>query len=204
MILSYINSEDKYISSREVATHLRLISANEDISVIPIAELSYVMGILAAAFDTASNYLGYSIKKANARYTFKSLLSGNKVFIPARVLSVTSVKYYDADNVLQDCDYDTNGLQHGEFGLYINFNTVPAVLDIVVEVVEGFETETAQIDGEDVDKWTVFPSAVKSAIFMICANLYDNRQDDVIGTTTAALPMNSTYLLNPYKVAIFV
>lgn len=204
MILSYVNTESQYVTVREVATHLRLISANEDISVIPVAESSYVSGIISAAFKIASEYVGYSIKKANAIYLFKSLLNGDKVFIPSRVLSVTSVKYYDADGVLTDADYKDTGTQYNPFGLYIEFNTVPDNLDIVVEVVEGFEVKTAQEDGEDVDSWKVFSDDIKSAIFMICANLYDNRQDDIIGTINSTLPMNSKYLLNPYAIRIFV
>jgi hypothetical protein len=171
------------------------------VNVIPVAESAHLSYILDAAFDTASEYVGYSIRKANSQYVFTSLLADNRLFVPARVLSVTSVQYYDADGVLQNADYVDTGLQFGEYGYYISFNEIPEYTNqIIVKVVEGFETLTE----DDVDEWTRFKAQVRQAVLMICANLYDNRQDDVIGTVTNKIPMNSEYLLNPYKIRIFV
>jgi len=201
VILSIVNSADKYITIREVATQLRLLSANEDVNVIPVAESAHLSYILDAAFDTASEFLGYSIRKANAQYIFKGLLADNTIFIPSRVLSVTSVQYYDSQGTLQTADYIDTGLQYGERGMYIGFNSLPTdTSQIIVKVVEGFETLTEA----DVDEWTKFKAQIRQAILMICSNLYDNRQDDVIGTTTNKIPMNSEYLLEPFAIRVFV
>ncbi len=66
--------------------------------------------------------------------------------------------------------------------------------------VVGFEKPSAT----NVDTSTIFPNEVKLACYMIIANLYDNRQDVVIGATMDSLPMRSTYLLNPYKIVMIV
>lgn len=40
---------------------------------------------------------------------------------------------------------------------------------------------------------------IKTAIFILCSTLYDNRADFIIGATASQLPMNIRTILNPFK-----
>jgi uncharacterized phiE125 gp8 family phage protein len=44
----------------------------------------------------------------------------------------------------------------------------------------------------------VIPKAIKSAMKLIIGHLFEHREDVVVGASVADLPMNSTYLLEPY------
>lgn len=46
--------------------------------------------------------------------------------------------------------------------------------------------------------------AITAAILLICGHYYQNREDSVIGMSTAELPNGSKMLLQPYRVDLLV
>ena len=58
---AYANAATDYITLAETKQHLRVTSSADD---------SYIGGLIAMAVEACSNYLGYSIRKATARYGF--------------------------------------------------------------------------------------------------------------------------------------
>jgi hypothetical protein len=193
MVVNYVNKAIDYVTIEEVKQHLRILDADEDV---------FIKSLIDAAFDIASDYVGFSIRKATAEYWFDNDCSTLKV--PSRVLSISSVQYVNSAGVLTSATYNTLGKSYGNYSMDVIITDVPS--DFVtygekykVLVTEGFELQSA-----DVNDGFKFPDRIRSAVYMICANLYENRQDDVIGTSSSEIPMNSKYLLDPYKIMMFV
>lgn len=193
-VVSYTNHAVSYVPVVDIKTHLRILDTDED---------AFLEQLINAAFDIASEYVGYSIRKASVEHWFSSAPM-DKLTIYARVLSVTSVHYVDEDGTLTAITYNTYGSTYSKFGYTIELTDSADDLNeygnkYKVVLVEGFELPSASVnDGFK------FPDAIRSAIYMIVANLYENRQDDTIGVTSSPIPMNSKFLLNPYKVDVFV
>ena len=190
-VVSYTNQATDYVTIEEVKQHLKVLDADEDV---------FIKGLINAAFDVASEYVGFSIRKASVEYWFPDTC----ILIPSRVISVSSVQYVDENGDLQSATYTSTGRAYGNYAYEIFITEAPTSVvengDVYKVVVnEGFE-----LDAASVNQGFKFPDAIRSAIFMICANLYENRQDDVIGTSAVALPMNSQFLLNPYRIMVFV
>jgi hypothetical protein len=47
--------------------------------------------------------------------------------------------------------------------------------------------------------YTVVPPPIKTAILMQVATMYENRQNEVVGTTSAVINFGSQQILYPYK-----
>lgn len=193
-VVSYTHDGIDYVTVEDIKAHLRIDDTDED---------AFLESLIEGAFDIASNYVGYSLRKASVAHWFDTSTDGC-LYIPARVLSITSVQYVNDAGTLTAINYNTYGETTSKFLYKVELTADPTSLNdygkqYKVICVEGFELQSATADS-----FVKFPNAIKSAIYMICANLYENRQDDVIGTISSELPMNSKYLLDPYKVTIFV
>lgn len=57
---------------------------------------------------------------------------------------------------------------------------------------------------EMVAQGIVINDAIQAACLLALGHLYANREDVIIGTITAELPMNSRWLLNPYRTGLGV
>ncbi len=191
-VISYTNAALDYVSVDEIRKHLRILDADED---------TFLQGLIETAFDVASEYVGFSIRKASVEYWFDN--SSSTLVIPSRVISVASVQYSDSDGNLQSATYNTLGRAYGSYTYEVVITEAPTSVvetgDIYKVIVnEGFELPAAVVS-----QGFKLPGGIKSAIYMIVANLYENRQDDVIGAGVEALPMNSKFLLDPYKIMLF-
>jgi hypothetical protein len=87
--------------------------------------------------------------------------------------------------------------------LYLKYNQQwPEIQDtvnpVIVTAVVGYT------NGESPDTYP-FPAPIKSALNLIIANLYENRQQDQVGTTRISfnsLPMGVYSLLQPYRLGL--
>ena len=112
--------------------------------------------------------------------------------------SITHVKYYDSDNVLQTLDSDLyildDSSQPARIGLEIN-GTLPSLADRInaVEVKYPVGYGTASTD---------VPEGIRTAIILTVGNWYENRQTVITGRTATELPLSSQYLLDQYKIQV--
>lgn len=194
-IVSHTYAATDYITLTEAKTHLRVTGTDDD---------TYIGALLEAAFSIASEYVGYPLKKSTVQFVFDEGNSDedNILRIMSRILSISSVQYYDDDGVLHTADYAPINNVFGNYGvnIYLNELESDSVTDkYLVTAVAGWE-----IVGASVDQAMIFPKSIKQAILMIISNLYDNRQDLVIGASMAEMPQNSKWMLNPYKMYAFV
>lgn len=194
-IVSVTNAATEYISLDEAKTHLRVSGTDDD---------TYISALIGATMQIISDYVGYPVQKSVAQFVFDSGSSGsdNVLRIMSRVLSITSVQYYDSDGNLNTADYLPVNNVFGNYGINISLNTLQSnsVGDrYLVTASVGYEKA-----GASVDESKIFPKPMKQAGLMILGNLYDNRQDLTIGTISEEMPMNSKWMLNPYKIMAFV
>lgn len=192
-VVSYTNSAVDYVSLDEIRKHLRILDADED---------SFLEGLINAAFDIASEYVGFSLRKASVEYWFDN--SQTTLVIPSRVISVTSVQYMDENGALQSATYNTLGRAYGSYTYEVVITDAPSSVIETGDVYKVIVTEGFELPAASVNQGFKMPDAIKSAIYMIVTNLYENRQDEIIGTIVETLPMNSKFLLNPYKIMLFV
>jgi uncharacterized phiE125 gp8 family phage protein len=107
-------------------------------------------------------------------------------------VSVTSVKYYDMDNVLQTLSASEYKVKDGgTYGLAsIEFDgSIPSIYDkpdaVVIEYVAGYGASV--------------PSPVIVAVMIQAANFFANRESEQTGTTVIQLLNGFQTLLYPYK-----
>jgi uncharacterized phiE125 gp8 family phage protein len=126
----------------------------------------------------------------------------NEIAIPlSPCTSITSVKYADTSNVEQTVSSSLYGLDD-----FSKPNFVVLTPDAVWPTTNGGanNVKIRAVVG-DAPEDTPFP--VKSAILLIVGNLYENRQEDQLGTSRASfnsLPMGVFNLLQPYRINLGV
>jgi len=214
--ISYANAATDYITLAEAKQHLRVNTSTDD---------SYITGLIAMAVESCSSYLGFSVRKATARYGFDgftgqpalvnpvnglNIPSGNYLRVNSRVLSVEEVYYTNANQTLTAfgaSDWidtaNSNLLATYSRNIFINTAPVSVTDDLIkyqVEVIEGFNT----VGTTSVDPDTIFPMSIKHAALLLVGQYYDNRMAVTIGVSNTPLNFGYTYLLDPYKISITI
>ena len=107
---AFANAATDYVSLAEAKQHLRVTSSADD---------SYISGLIAMAIESCSSYLGYSIRKATARYAFDgftgapaminpvnglNIPSGNYFRLNSRILAILKVYYLNSSQALTEFD----------------------------------------------------------------------------------------------------
>ena len=211
---AYANAATDYITLAETKQHLRITSSADD---------TYIGGLIAMAVEACSNYLGYSIRKATARYGFDgftgqpalvnplngtNIPSGNYLRLNTRCLSVTNVFYISDANAItayDPADWIASPEPMGLYSRNIFIETAPTLvtddgIKYIVELTEGFNP----VGTSSVDPDTIFPMTIKHAALLLIAQYYDNRQAIVTGTIQSPLEFGFHYLLDPYKIQVLV
>lgn len=177
----------------EIKSHLRVFSNDDD---------NYLSKLLDACFNYVSNYVGYEVRKSTVEHYFDS----EDIHIPARLISVTSVKYRDINGDLQTLaatDYDEILSLSADFGYDVTIINAPSTYEhgwkYKVTVVEGFEKAGATVD---VSK--IFPDDLRHAIYLFAEHLYTQRGSELVGVSSSPLTWNHEHLLNPYKIREFI
>ena len=211
---AYTNAATDYLSLADAKTHLRVTSSADD---------TYISGLISMAIDACSNYLGYSIRKATAKYGFDgftgspalinpinglNIPSGNYLRLNTRCLSVTNVYYINDSQALTEFDASAWIASTDPMGSYsrnIFIEDAPTsvtddTIKYIVQVTEGFNP----VGTTSVDPDTIFPATIKHAALLLVAQYYDNRQAIVTGTIQAEMSYGFHYLLDPYKIQILI
>jgi uncharacterized phiE125 gp8 family phage protein len=198
-VITRTYSATDYITVAELKTHLRITSSDDD---------TYLANLLNAVFDYASNLCGYELRKSVVDYFFNDPDKYSKFHIPARILSLTTVKNRDSNGDLQTiaaADYDEVLTISANYGYDITLiNTPSSIYDYgwryKISVVEGWYK--ASDTSQDVSK--IFPDGLRAAIYMFAEHLYTNRGSQVIGASTDILTWNHEHLFSPYSIKEFV
>lgn len=178
------------VTTSEAKTHLRVSSSTDD---------TYIGNLITATRELCENYTG----RCFINQTFTWTLDGFPladwdylIFPRAPLSSVTSVTYYDSNNVQQtwsSSEYDVDtadnlGRLRPKDG-YSWPSTYARPASVTVTFVAGYGASASSV-----------PQSIKQAMFLHIADLYDIRQTQVIGSSAAALPFGAANFLAPYVI----
>lgn len=209
---AFANAATDYVSLAEAKQHLRVTSSADD---------SYISGLIAMAIESCSSYLGYSIRKATARYAFDgftgapaminpvnglNIPSGNYFRLNSRILAI--LKVYYINNAQSLTEFDSNAWiastdPMGLFSRNVFIETSPTsitddTIKYIVEVTEGFEPSGTS----NVDPDKICPASIKHAALLLVGQYYDNRQSITVGVQNSPLNFGFQYLLDAYKISV--
>ena len=171
------------ISVADAKRHLRVEHNDDDLLIKRLIET-------AVAMVDVTGVLG----KAMITQTWREWYSPNPsqiVLSLGPVQSVSAIKYYDADNVLQT-DTLSNYFVLGTSGR------------TTIKPKSGFTWPTTFVRDDAIaieyvigygDTFRDVPSTVRHALFMLVAHHYENRENELIGTISKTLPFGFEALL---------
>jgi hypothetical protein len=211
---AYTNAATDYLSLADAKTHLRVTSSSDD---------TYISGLISMAIEACSNYLGYSVRKATAKYGFDSFTgspamvnpingtnipSGNYLRLNTRCLAVNSVSYVNDSQSVTAFDSSAwldSPDPMGSYSRNIFIEDAPTsitddTIKYIVEVTEGFNP----VGTSSVDPDTILPATIKHAALLLVAQYYDNRQSITNGSFNSEMVLGFHYLLDPYKIQIMI
>jgi len=151
---------------------------------------------IAAATDYAQEYLGKKIISQTWDFSTSYADSCDRIYLPyANAQSITSIKYYDADNVEQTltvADYYFYKLDDKAFLMPKPDKNWPVVYSridaITIRFVVGYGGATE------------VPAAIVRAIRLLVAHWYEHREAVTLNATPSALIMGVESLLNIHRI----
>jgi uncharacterized phiE125 gp8 family phage protein len=163
---------------------------------------SYVTALISAAREWCEEYLRRALSTKIIEVAYDSFYDDDLKLPILPVQSITSVTYTDVGQVTTtlptsvynfnlfknriDLKYNQNWPNLGQ-----GFN--PVVVTAVVGYTNGESPEVP------------IPESIRRAMLLIIANLYENRQQDQLGSTRISfnsLPMGVYALLQPYRLGL--
>ena len=116
------------------------------------------------------------------------------------VQSITSINYID-DNGSTQSFTDFKADLTGDFNATIEpayDYTFPSTrvesAAVTITMVAGYGVPTDSPD--------LIPFPIKQAILMLIGSMYNNRENEVVGTIVGSLPIGIKWLLNPYRLTL--
>lgn len=181
------------VSLAEARTHLRIIPFG---SPLEHPDDTFIQNCIVIAREFCEQY----IERALAQQTIEMALDDfpvQSIALPlAPTTSITSIKYFDIDDVEQTVLTSVYGLDDYSEPNWIilkanqqwplsnkGANNVKVLMDV------GYLPANV-------------PAPIKAAMLLIIGNLYENRQQDVLGNTRISfnsLPLGVYNLLQPYR-----
>lgn len=175
----------------EVRAHLRVTHNEED---------ELLNALITAARVTVETITRRSLITQQWKLTLNGFPTGSEIKLPhTPVKSVSHVKYYDADGVLQTFSAGNYWLDH-----------LSAPAKIILKDGEVFpDVQQGRPNSVEVTYQAGYgdtpgdvPAPIRHAIKLVVAHLYEN-PDIVSAGQLSAIPMSCDYLLTPYRVITF-
>ena len=182
-VLTTTGSEDDVITIAELKAHLRVTHTYED---------ALITALRSAAIEWVESHCNIKLRS----YTCRGYLPGfYNSYIPlGPVTSISEVKYqttatktYADLTTLNAANWYSDEISQPA---RIAFRDYPHVYEyaltpVVVSFTAGYTTA---------------PEPIVQAIRLLVAHLYDNRQEEIIGSITARLRFGLEALLNPFRI----
>ena len=174
------------LTTAEAKTHLKVDTSADD---------TYIDNLVSAATESAQIFTNrYFINTAITQHG--DIWSDIATLFKSKVSSITHIKYYDSDNSLQTLASSVylEDLTHqpATIGLKPN-QSFPSLAGRISAVqckyVVGYGSAASDV-----------PEGIREAVLLIVGNLYENRQEVVVGRIATELPKSAQYLLEQYKI----
>lgn len=151
---------------------------------------------IQAAREQVENYTGISLMPQTWECKLKAFPDEDYIELRHPVLAVSGVTYQDANDEVQTMpsgDYILDTASVPNRICLANGASYPSALyeegSITIEFVSGYPDASG------------VPAAIKSAMLLIIAHLYEHREDVVVGRIVTEMNMGSKYLLAPYRIS---
>ena len=169
------------VSTADAKEHLAVLHSDHD---------TLIASLVGYSTELVQNMASIQIPQKTLRVTLDSFPSDEIILPRPPVQSITSIKYYDSDNVLQtwsNTEYESD--------LYADSPWVPNLNNTRIRPSSGFVWPTvysriAPIQINYVSGWKTaasVPGPLIQATKIVLADLYEHREDIVIGHITANL-----------------
>ena len=178
------------ITLQEAKDHLRVDGATDD------ALISALIQAARQHIDGRDGWLGRALMTQTWDYTLDEFPDTDYIPLPlAPVQSITSITYTDTNGASQtfsSANYalgaDLAWQPRVNLGYGLSWASTRGVPDAVkVRFVAGYA------NAADV------PGPIKAALLLTVGELYEQREESVIGPTVARVPFGVDYLLAPYR-----
>ena len=100
-----------------------VVEAKEHLRVTHTEEDEYILTLISASRKYVENELNQTMRSASYNYYLNEFPNGNIELPRPPLLSVTSVKYYDTDNVQQTLVADTD--------YRVDINSLPGIVEVI-------------------------------------------------------------------------
>lgn len=157
-------------------------------------------GLIAAATTHFETILERSLCEQTWSLSFDEVC-GTLPLAMGPVISVTSVKYLDADGVDQTIDPESYGLISEGMTSSVRFvsgYTAPTLYATAPAVSVVYKAGYANA-GSDPNFTSTVPDDIKQAMFLLIRQWFDNPSASAIGATVAKMPYAVDALLSPYR-----
>lgn len=195
MATKRIGLATEVITLEEAREHCRITAYG---SPLEHPDDSYLEALISSAREWLEDYLARSIGTQTLELALD--VFPEAIQLTPYVQSVTSIKYIDTEQVEQTIDPNDYTLDNYSSPSWVvpAYNKVfPTVLNIPNAV------KVRYVSGYDVDN--PCPSVLKAAMLLMIGNLYENRQEDVVGATRISfnsLPMGIKNLVQSYRLGL--
>ncbi len=174
------------LTTAEAKTHLKVDTSADD---------TYIDNLISAATESAQIFTNrYFINTTITQHG--DTWSDIATLFKSKVSSITHIKYFDSDNSEQTLATSVwiSDINHqpARIGLKPN-QSFPSLADRINAVnckyVVGYGSAASDV-----------PEGIREAVLLIVGNLYENRQEVVVGHSVNELPKSAQYLLEQYKI----
>ena len=174
---------------------LTTAEAKPHLTVDTDADDTYIDNLVSAATESAQIFTNrYFINTTITQHG--DTWSDIATLFKSKVSSITHIKYFDSDNTEQTLATSVwlSDINHqpARIGLKPN-QSFPSLADRINAVnckyVVGYGSAASDV-----------PEGIREAVLLIVGNLYENRQEVVVGRIATELPKSAQYLLEQYKI----
>lgn len=185
------------VSLRQVHQHLRLFTEYGQHPDDDLIEL-YISAATGAAEDYLQRYLAQrTLRLKRDDFPTENQDGVTIITLPVYpVLSVDSINYVDLAGATQTLT-----------GYEVDSDSIPARIRVLEppDVKEGLSGLTINVtvgyaSGESPATADLIPAQIKQAILLMVGQMYEHRENVVVGTIATELPKTFEYLLHPHRV----
>lgn len=179
----------KPVSLEEAKAHCRVDVVDDDTVIVALIDAAI------AHLDGWVGVLGRCMVNQVWRINLGDWPRCGIIRLPFPDVSAAVIKYFDADNVEQTVSASLFERLEDERGVFINLGdafTFPTVFDdrsdgVKVEFTAGYGAAAASV-----------PAVLRTAILMIVAHWYENRETSAPGSLTE-IPFGASMLIAPFR-----
>lgn len=187
----------KLVTLAEAKTHLRVDFSNDDNYINDLIDLAQE---LIEEYCNVAIYEQVLVQQCDTWDETFNLLRGPIIHVDS--LTVSSIKYFDTNNVQQTWDssnYDVDKNSRPP-RIYPSDNTVDDFPDLADRI---FPIEITYKAGLLNSQTSLTPKILKQACYLLIGQFYENRQPVIVGRSVSQIPMTVKFLLDKHKVQTF-